>query len=99
MTYTTCPHCGAHIVSKAGDPSFSALLSIIPGIGQIHNGEVFKGMSFVLTGIALMTMTIFLVGISILLPIFIPTIGFIILMDVLFWILNIFDAYRGAKKV
>ncbi len=61
------------------------MLSVLfPGLGQVYNGEIVKGIIFIFVGIMLAVTITFLVGI-VLFPIF--------------WFYNIYDAYDTAKKV
>jgi TM2 domain-containing membrane protein YozV/RNA polymerase subunit RPABC4/transcription elongation factor Spt4 len=63
----------------------AAVLSVIfIGLGQIYNGQIGKGILFLVVGIVFAALIFFLVGI-ILYPIF--------------WIYNIYDAYSTAKKI
>jgi len=87
-----CPKCGARVsalpassfveVKSAG---LAAVLSFfIPGLGQIYNGQIGKGIIFiVLTFVFAATIIVF--------------IGFILLP--LFWIYNIYDAYNTAMDL
>ena len=86
-----CPSCGYSkggtqkaapqvIVSKS--PGLAAVLSFfIPGLGQIYNGQIGKGISFII-----------LYGISIML---IFT-GIGIFTTPIMWLIGIYDAYQGA---
>jgi TM2 domain-containing membrane protein YozV len=99
-----CPHCGAQIDPQAEicpkcgvrvkqppvggerkSPGLAAVLSFLfTGLGQIYNGQIGKGIAFVVVGIILLVTVIILIG-FILYP--------------LFWIYNIYDAYRTAKRI
>jgi TM2 domain-containing membrane protein YozV len=57
---------------------------LFTGLGQIYNGQIGKGILFVIIGIILAFTILFLIGI-ILYPIF--------------WVYNIYDAYSTAKKI
>ena len=54
------------------------------GLGQIYNGQIGKGIMFIIIGVILV-LTMFIL------------IGFILYP--LFWIYNIYDAYNTAKKI
>ncbi len=63
----------------------AAVLSFLfTGLGQIYNGQIGKGLVFVLLGIVFAVSIIVLIGL-ILYPVF--------------WIYNIYDAYNTAKKI
>lgn len=65
-------------------PAVAALLSfLIPGIGQLYCGETKKGVIFFVLGIVFALSMVVLVG-YVLYPIF--------------WLYNIYDAYKTAKK-
>jgi hypothetical protein len=85
-------------MTEKKSPILAAVLSLfIPGLGQIYSGERRKGMGFFITGTMFFMVEIFLirnnarrmeVG-----PIVVTGISII-----LFWIFNIHDAYKNAKK-
>ena len=87
-----CPKCGArveqeavYVVQNRKNPGLAAVLSFfIPGLGQIYNGQIGKGIKFTIIGVTLALSIAFLVGI-ILYPIF--------------WAYNIHDAYSTAKRI
>lgn len=67
------------------NPGLAAVFSFFfTGLGQIYNGQLGKGIGFIVLGIVFI-LTIFVL------------IGFILYP--LFWIYNIYDAYRTAKKI
>lgn len=67
------------------DEGIAAVLSFLfTGLGQIYNGQIGKGIAFIIIGAVFIVLIAFLIGI-ILYPIF--------------WIYNIYDAYSTAKKV
>ncbi|HUU76509.1 MAG TPA: hypothetical protein VMW63_10570 [Methanoregulaceae archaeon] len=82
-----CPKCGLK-VSKPADirnPGISAILSaLVPGLGQIYNGQTGKGLVFLLLAVILFLSIGFLVG---------------IVLYPLFWMYAIYDAYESAKKI
>lgn len=57
---------------------------LFTGLGQIYNGQIGKGLAFVVLGIVFVITIIFLIGL-VLYPVF--------------WIYNIYDAYTTAKNV
>ena len=56
----------------------------IPGLGQIYNGEIGKGVLFIIIAFILALTTAVLIG-FILYPIF--------------WIYNMYDAYKTAERI
>lgn len=87
-----CPKCGVRIKQapklEAFDrksPGIAAVLSFLfTGLGQIYNGQIGKGIGFLLLGIIFALTALVLIG-FILYPIF--------------WIYNVYDAYSTAKKI
>jgi len=84
-----CPKCGVRVMppvyTEKKSSGISAVLSaIVPGLGQIYNGQIGKGVLFFIASIFL-ALTIFIL------------IGFILLP--LFWIYNIYEAYSTAEKI
>jgi TM2 domain-containing membrane protein YozV len=62
----------------------AAVLSVlIPGLGQIYNGEIGKGILFILLAFVFGALTLFLIGIP---------------LYIVLWIYGIVDAYRGAER-
>ncbi len=57
---------------------------LFTGLGQIYNGQIGKGLVFVVLGVVFVITMIVLIG-FILYPVF--------------WIYNIYDAYTTAKKI
>jgi len=63
----------------------AAVLSLIfVGLGQIYNGQIGKGIWFIIAGVVCLILTIVLIG--------------FVLYFVL-WVYNIYDAYNTAKKI
>jgi len=63
----------------------AAILSLLfTGLGQIYNGQIAKGIIYMIIGIICAALGVVLIG-FILYP--------------LFWIYNIFDAYRTAQNI
>jgi len=88
-----CSKCGTRVASVQASTFFverkseglAAVLSFfIPGLGQVYNGQIGKGI-IVLILFALFTASI------------IVLIGFI--LAPLFWIWNIYDAHNTAKRI
>lgn len=91
-----CPICGMTIPKK--DARTAATLSLIPGLGQIYNGDILKGTSFIILDIIFLTVSIAIIMFSIIDPYLWKYTLYIILIGLLFWISNMFDAYINAKK-
>lgn len=67
------------------NPGIAAVLSFfIPGLGQIYNGQIMKGIIFIVLASIFGALTLVLIG-YILYP--------------LFWIYNLYDAYNTAKRI
>jgi len=85
-----CPKCGRRVmeaprVPEQKNPGIAAVLSFLfTGLGQIYNGQIGKGISFIVLGVVLALTVIFLIG---------------IILYPLFWIYNIYDAYRSAQRI
>lgn len=56
---------------------------LIPGLGQIYNGEVTKGVLFILLALVFGFLFILLIGIP---------------LYIILWIYGMVDAYRGAER-
>jgi TM2 domain-containing membrane protein YozV/ribosomal protein L40E len=102
-----CPECGAKVKEKAvvcvkcgislkdlkessegreGERKSSGIAAVLsfffPGLGQIYNGQIGKGILFIiLSGILILLMFV-LIGIP---------------LYLIFWIYNIYDAYKTAE--
>ncbi len=85
-----CPKCGVRVkpISTSIEKKSSGIAAIasffVPGLGQIYNGEIGKGIMYIIIGIVFALMMFVLIG-FILYP--------------LFWIYNIYDAYSTAEKI
>ena len=90
-----CPKCGVRVapppsvappvaVARKSEGIAAVLSFVFVGLGQIYNGEIGKGIMFLIIGIILAFTMIFLIG-FILYP--------------LFWVYNIYDAYNTAKRI
>jgi TM2 domain-containing membrane protein YozV len=67
------------------NPGIAAVLSFLfTGLGQIYNGQIGKGIAFIVVGFVCLALVIVLIG---------------ILLYPLFWIYNIYDAYTSAKGI
>jgi TM2 domain-containing membrane protein YozV len=56
------------------------------GLGQIYNGQIGKGIGFIVLGVVLIIVAVFTLGL-----------GSIIYL--VFWAYNIYDAHKTAKKI
>lgn len=85
-----CPKCGVRVkqVSVHREMKSSGIAVIlsffIPGLGQIYNGQIGKGILFIIIGFILALSMIVLIG-FVLYPIF--------------WIYNMYDAYKTAEGI
>ncbi len=83
-----CPKCGVRTpagTAEKKNPSLAAILSLLfTGLGQVYNGQITKGILFIIIGVVLAALIFFLVG---------------IVLYPLFWIYNIYDAYSTAKGI
>lgn len=79
------------IIKRKKQPIISLVLSIIPGLGQIYNGQIKKGlimlvMWFALWAFALLTL-IYIIGFCLL------------LVPIVLWIYSLYDAFHEARKI
>jgi TM2 domain-containing membrane protein YozV len=85
-----CPKCGVRVKEaplqrEIKSSGVAAVLSfILPGLGQIYNGQIGTGIMFIIIAVILGLSVLLIIGI-VLLP--------------LFWILNVYHAYRTAKQI
>lgn len=83
-----CPKCGVRVKQvpvqrEMKSSGIAVILSFfIPGLGQIYNGQIGKGILFIIIGFILALSMIVLIG-FVLYPIF--------------WIYNMYDAYKSAE--
>lgn len=94
----TCSAYGTQIIIYKRNPKIAAVISLIPGIGQIYNGEIIKGTSFIILDILFVVMIVILIGFSIVFSILWKFAYIMTLIGFLFWIINIYDAYSCAQK-
>lgn len=88
-----CPDCGvrqhdppsgASDVLEGGNPVLAALLSaLLPGLGQIYNRELERGLAFVVASVISGVLVAFVVG---------------LLLYPLVWVFAIYDAYTRAEQ-
>jgi TM2 domain-containing membrane protein YozV len=84
-----CPKCGIRQISirkeHTKNPGISAVLSFFwPGLGQIYNGQIGKGIILLLSSSISAVLTLFLIG---------------CLLYPLVWIFAIYDAYHEAERI
>lgn len=97
-----CPKCGVrNIQVNVVSPTTASMLSFfIPGVGQFYNREVWKGATFVIVIFILFVVTISLTLAKVK---FGGSFGVMASVTgalwLIFWIYNIYDAYKTAKKI
>ncbi len=83
---------------KAGErnPGFAAIMStFIPGLGQIYNGEMRNGIGFILIGVIFGSIALTLLWKHHMIgPTLVASGSYL-----LFWIYNIYDAFKTAKMI
>jgi TM2 domain-containing membrane protein YozV/RNA polymerase subunit RPABC4/transcription elongation factor Spt4 len=86
-----CPKCGVRVMEQPRaaeplkNPGIAAVLSFLfTGLGQIYNGQIGKGIMFIVIGFVCLISVILVIG---------------ILLYPLFWIYNIYDAYKSAEGI
>jgi TM2 domain-containing membrane protein YozV len=82
---------GENMIEYHKNPYLATLLSIFPGIGQMYNGQVFKGILIKI----IWQILIIISGLSL----NITGIAIMIITYLMVWIYNLMDAYRDAKEV
>jgi tetratricopeptide (TPR) repeat protein len=66
-------------------PGLAVLLSFLfPGLGQIYNGQIQKGIRFIIAGIVSLVLTAVVIG---------------NILYIIIWIIGMVDAYNTAKKI
>ena len=93
-----CPKCGVRVappppptnsmptvLAERKSEGLAAVLSFLfVGLGQIYNGQIGKGILFIIVGVVAVLSMLILIG---------------FLLYPLFWIYNIYDAYSTAKGI
>ena len=83
-----CTHCGEAIRTPYRGYKSSGLAAIlsffIPGLGQIYNGQIGKGIMYMIFAFIFLALSALLIGIP-----------FVLIL----WILGIYDAYSSAEKI
>ncbi|MDV0443492.1 DUF5683 domain-containing protein [Methanorbis rubei] len=68
-------------------PFLALILSFfIPGLGQVYNGQILKGIGYFI-------LTVILAFLSVI------TLGLLFIVYFIWWIWNIYDAYHTAVKI
>lgn len=81
--YAPLPPQNMYIEKK--NEGLAAILSFLfLGLGQIYNGQIGKGILFIILGVVFVLMFLVLIGIP---------------LYVIFWVYNIYDAYNTAKQI
>jgi len=71
--------------TKRKSPGLAALLSLIPGLGQLYNGQAVKGIVFLAVFFGLVQLT--------------EHDDFVALFVVVFYLYAVYDAYRTARQI
>jgi TM2 domain-containing membrane protein YozV len=72
-------------MQPAKNPGVAAVLSFFfTGLGQIYNGKLGKGFAFIALGLLNVLLVFVLIG---------------LITGPIFWIYNIYDAYKDAEKI
>jgi len=88
-----CPKCGVrikeppkqvHHTEKKNEGIAAVLSFLFVGLGQIYNGQIGKGIIFIVIGLFLVASMMLFIG-FILYPVF--------------WLYNIYDAHNTAKRI
>lgn len=88
-----CPKCGVRLspapmssvyVERKSEGLAAVLSFFIPGLGQIYNGQIGKGIIIFILFAIFSAMIFILIG---------------LILAPLFWIWNIYDAYSTAKRI
>lgn len=73
------------VITEHKNEGLAAVLSFIfVGLGQIYNGQIGKGILFIIIGVICVVLMLVLIG---------------FLFYLILWIYNIYDAYETAKKI
>ncbi len=80
-------------------PIIAAITSFfIPGLGQLYNGEIVKGLAFITVGAMLGLLAFIMVIPSLMAPALLEFVLILSIPFLLFWAYNIYDAYMTADK-
>ncbi|MDD5242453.1 MAG: zinc ribbon domain-containing protein [Syntrophorhabdaceae bacterium] len=87
-----CPKCGVRVSGRrershkeVKNSGLAAILSFfIPGLGQIYNGQIGKGLLMIVALIVCIVLTIVIIG---------------IFLWLILWLYGIYDAYNTARRI
>ena len=92
-----CPKCGVRVapppppsmppqnvnVERKNEGMAAIVSFLFPGLGQIYNGQIGKGIMFVILGVVCVALLLF----------------WLVSLYPILWVYNIYDAYNTAKKI
>ena len=81
---------------KKKNPIFAVIASFIfPGLGQIYNGELRKGIGYIIIGIIFVSICVFLAqSRHIIGPVMVSSAAYLLL-----WVSTMYDAYKTAEMI
>jgi TM2 domain-containing membrane protein YozV len=86
--------------SPKKSPIIAAVTSFfIPGLGQIYNGDLIKGLTFIIIGIILVLLAFIFVIPALMAPVLLEFVLILSIPYLVFWAYNIYDAYKTAEKI
>lgn len=81
-------------------PIIAAVTSFfIPGLGQVYNGDLIKGLAFIIIGTILVLLAFVFIIPALMAPILLVFVLVLSIPYLVFWTYNIYDAYRTAEKI
>jgi TM2 domain-containing membrane protein YozV len=81
-------------------PIIAAVTSFfVPGLGQIYNGDLIKGLAFIIIGIILVLLAFVFVIPAMMAPALLEFVLILSIPYLVFWAYNIYDAYTTADKI
>jgi TM2 domain-containing membrane protein YozV len=87
-------------MTEKKSPILAAVLSLfIPGLGQIYNGDLIKGLAFIVIGIILALLAFVLVIPAMMASALLVLVLLLSIPYLVFWAYNIYDAYTTADKI
>ncbi len=83
-----CVKCGIELKRRSSHQKKSSGIAVIlsffiPGLGQIYNGQIGKGILFIILSGILTLLMFVLIGIP---------------LYIIFWVYNLYDAYKTAER-
>jgi hypothetical protein len=86
--------------NRRKSPIIAAITSFfIPGVGQIYNGEIIKGLAFVTIGVILVLLAFILVIPALMAPSLFEFVLILSIPYLVFWAYNVYDAYKTADLI